>query len=167
MRPFRFSGFRRIEVATSIPEVKSRESSVVGGRSSYRTSWQRLIAVGASLALVATVADVVVASGLRSWLQIPAGFQPLTTPAVVSVTVMGMIAATAVFGWTARTQPDPIRTFLVIATVGLFLSWLPDLGIWAAAVFHDTTAAGMLSLMALHLVAAGCAVAILTRFGLR
>jgi predicted acyltransferase len=78
-----------------------------------------------------------------------------------------MIAATVAFAWTAHTQPDPIRAFLVIAAVGLFLSWLPDLGIWATAVFHDTTAAGMLSLMALHLVAAGCAVAILTRFGLR
>jgi predicted acyltransferase len=78
-----------------------------------------------------------------------------------------MIGATAVFAWTARTRPDPIRTFLVIATVGLFLSWLPDLAIWATATFQDTTAAGILSLMSLHVVAAACAVAVLSRFGLR
>jgi Family of unknown function (DUF6069) len=154
-------------VATSIPKLKLRESSVVAARNSYRTSWPRLLVVGASLALVATVANVVLAMALRSRLQVPASFQPLTTPAVVSLTITGMIAATAVFAWAARTRPDPIRTFLVIATVGLFLSWLPDLGIWVTAAFHGTTGAGILSLMTLHVVAAGCAVAILTRFGLR
>ncbi len=154
-------------MATSIDELKLRENSLVGARNSYRTSWLRLLMVGASLALVATVANVALAMALRSWLQVPAGFQPLTTPTVASFTIIGMIAATGVFAWAARARPDPIRTFLVIATVGLFLSWLPDIGIWVTAVFHGTTAAGILSLMALHVVAAGCAVAILTRFGLR
>lgn len=154
-------------MATSIPKLKLRESSVVGARNSYRTTWLRLLVVGASLALVATVADVALAMALRTWLQVPAGFEPLTTPAVVSLTIIGMIAATVVFAWTAHTRPDPIRTFLAIATVGLLLSWLPDLAIWVTAVFHGTTGAGILSLMTLHLVAASCAVAILTRFGLR
>jgi hypothetical protein len=154
-------------VATSIPKLKLRESGVVGAGNSHQASWQRLLVVGASLAIVATVANVALAMALRSWLQVPPGFQPLTTPAVVSLTVLGMIAATVVFGWTARTRPDPIRTFLVIATVGLFLSWLPDLAIWVTAVFHGTTGAGILSLMTLHVVAAAFAVAILTRFGLR
>lgn len=154
-------------MATSIPKLNLRESSVVGARPSHRTSWLRLMVVGASLAIVATVADVALAMALRSWLHVPAGFQPLTTPAVASLTIVGMIAATVVFAWTAHTQPDPIRTFLVIATVGLFLSWLPDLGIWVTAAFHGTTGAGIMSLMTLHVVAAGCAVAILTRFGLR
>ena len=154
-------------MATSIPKLKLREGSVVGARNSYRTSWPRLLVVGASLALVATVANVALAMALRSGLHVAAGFQPLTTPAVASLTIAGMIAATAVFGWTAQTRRDPIRTFLVIATGGLFLSWLPDLGIWVTAAFPGTTAAGILSLMALHVVAAGFAVAILTRFGLR
>jgi hypothetical protein len=154
-------------MATSIPKLGLRESGVVDARNSYRTGWQRLLVAGASLALVATVADVALAMALRSWLQIPVAFQPLTTPAVASVTIIGMIAATVVFAWTAHTRPDPIRAFLVIAIVGLFLSWLPDLAIWAMAVFHGTTGAGILSLMSLHVVAAGCAVAILTRFGLR
>jgi hypothetical protein len=154
-------------VATSIPKVNLRESGVVGARNSYQPSWLRLMVAGASLTLVATVANVALAMALRSALQVPAGFQPLTTPAVASVTIMGMIAATAVFAWTARTRRDPIRTFLVIATVGLFLSWLPDLGIWVTGAFHGTTGAGILSLMALHVPAVACAVAILTRFGLK
>jgi hypothetical protein len=154
-------------VATSIPKVKLRESSVVGARNSQRTSWLRLLVVGTSLALMATVANVALAMALRNWLQVPAGFQPLTTPAVASLTIIGMIAATVVFAWTASTQPDPVRTFRLIATVGLFLSWLPDLAIWVTAVFHGTTEAGILSLMTLHVVAAACAIAILTRFGLK
>ena len=154
-------------MATSIPKLELRESSVVGSRNLYRTSWLRLLVVGAALALVATVANVALATALRSWLQVSVGFQPMTTPAVASLTIIGMIAATVVFAWTAHTQPDPTRSFLMIATVGLFLSWLPDLGIWVTGVFHGTTGAGILSLMALHVVAAGCAVAFLTRYGLR
>ena len=154
-------------MATSIPKLKLRENSVVGARSSHQTSWLRLLVVGASLALVATVANVALAIALRSWLQVPTGFQPLTTPAVASGTIIGMIAATVVFARTAQTRPDPIRAFLAIAIAGLFLSWLPVLAIWVTAVFHDTTGAGILSLMSLHVVAAACAVAILTRFGLR
>jgi Family of unknown function (DUF6069) len=155
------------KVATSIPKVKLRESSVVGASNSQRTSWQRLVVVGASLALVAAVANMAVATALRSWLQVPAGFQPLTLPFVAAFTIIGMIAATVVFAWAAQTRPDPIRRFLVIAAVGLFLSWLPDLAIGVMGVFPGTTAAGIMSLMAVHVVAAACAVAILTRFGLR
>jgi hypothetical protein len=154
-------------VATSIPKLKLRDGSVVAAPNSERTSWLRLLVVGAALALVATGANVALAMALRSWLQVPAGFQPLTAPSVASLTIIGMIAATGVFAWAAHSRPDPIRTFLVIATVGLFLSWLPDIAIGVTAVFHDTTAPGILSLMALHVVAAGCAVAILTRFGLK
>jgi hypothetical protein len=154
-------------VVTSIPKVNLRESGVVGARNSHQTSWLRLVVVGASLTLVATVANVALAMALRSWLHVPTGFQPLTTPAVASGTIIGMIAATAVFAWTAHTRPDPIRRFMAIAAAGLLLSWLPVLAIWVTAVFHDTTGAGILSLMSLHVVAAACAVAILTRFGLR
>jgi hypothetical protein len=153
-------------VATSIPKLKLREGALVGTRSARRTSWLRLLVVGTAVALTATVANVALAMASRSWLQVPAGFQPLTTPAVASLTIVGMIAATVVFAWTAQARPDPIGTFLRIATVGLILSWLPDLAIWVTAVFPGTTAAGILSLMALHVVAAACAVAILTRFGL-
>ncbi|MEA2695845.1 MAG: hypothetical protein QOI66_116 [Myxococcales bacterium] len=151
-------------MASSISKLKLREGSA---RNSERTSWQRLLMVGAALALVASVANVALATALRSWLQVPAGFQPLTTPFVATFTVIGMIAATVVFAWIAQTRANPVRTFLAIAAVGLFLSWLPDLAIGVMGVFPGTTVGGILSLMAIHVVAAGCAVVILTRFGLR
>jgi hypothetical protein len=115
---------------------------------------------------MATVANVLIAMALRNGLGVPSAFQALSTPAVASGTIVGMIGATLVFAWVAGAQ-DPRRTFVLIATAGLIVSWLPDLAIWATAVFPGTTTTGILSLMALHVVAAGLAVGILLRFGLR
>jgi len=138
-----------------------------GARRSLGSAWKRLLVVGAGLVLVATVANVVIAMALRSGLGVPAAFQPLSTPAVASVTIVAMIGATLVFAWVARTKPDPRRAFLLIAAVGFIVSSLPDLAIWATGVFPGTTTTGILSLMALHVVAAGLAVGTLLRFGLR
>ena len=150
-------------MATSISGLDIREGA---GRSSA-FGWRRLMVVGAGLVLMATVANVLLAMALRNGLGVPAAFQALSTPAVASGTIVGMIGATLVFAWVARTQPDPRRTFVLIATAGLIVSWLPDLAIWATAVFPGTTTTGILSLMALHVVAAGFAVGTLLRFGLR
>jgi len=150
-------------VATSISGLTVRE----GAGRSFASGWRRLLVVGAGLVVMATVANVLIAMALRNGLGVPAAFQALSTPAVASGTIVGMIGATLVFAWVARTRRDPRRTFVLIATGGLIVSWLPDLAIWATAVFPGTTTTGILSLMALHVVAAGFAVGILLRFGLR
>ena len=150
-------------MATSISELEIRE----GARRSLGSGWKRLLVVGAGLVLTATLANVVIAMALRNGLGVPTAFQPLATPGVASLTIAGMIGATLVFGWVARSQPDPRRAFVLIATAGLIVSWLPDLVIWTTAVFPGTTTRGILSLMALHVVAAVFAVGILVRFGLR
>ena len=150
-------------MATSVTGLQSREDA---GRSAG-FGWRRLLMAGAGLVLVATVANVLVAMALRSALGVPAAFQPLSTPGVASVTPVGMIGAALVFAWIARTRPDPRRNFVLVATAGLIVSWLPVLIIWVTAVFPGTTTAGILSLMVLHVVAAGFAVGILLRFGLR
>jgi Family of unknown function (DUF6069) len=158
-RPFDSGGF---EVATSISGLDIRD-----GARSAGSGWQRLLVVGAGLVLIATVANVVVAMALRNGLGVPAAFVPLATPGVAGGTIIGMIGATVVFAWVARARPDPRRTFALIAAAGLIVSWVPDLAIWATAVFPETTTTGILSLMSLHVVAAGFAVGILLRFGLR
>jgi hypothetical protein len=150
-------------VATSISGLQSGE----GAGRSFGSGRRRLLVVGAALVLMATVANVLIAMALRNELGVPAAFQPLSTPGVASLTIAGMIGATLIFAWLARAQPDPRRTFVLIATVGLIVSWLPDLAIWATAVFPGTTTTGILSLMTLHVVAAAFAVGILLRFGLR
>lgn len=138
----------------------------IGGRRPHASSRGRLVAAGAVLVVAATAADLVVAMVLRRAFGVPAGFSPLTVPAVATMSVAAMIAATVVFGWLARVRPDPRPAFVRIAVVALVLSWLPDLGIWVTGVFPHTTGAGIASLMALHLVAAAFAIGILYRFAL-
>jgi hypothetical protein len=150
-------------VATFITRLQIRE----GAGTSAGPGWRRLLVVGAGLVLAATVANVLIAVALRNRLGVPAAFQPLSTPSVATFTIVGMVGATLVFAWVARARPDPRRTFALIATAGLIVSLLPDLAIWATAVFPGTTTAGILSLMVLHVVAAGLAAGILLRFGPR
>jgi hypothetical protein len=154
--------------------MAARVSGLASGRlvgaerqTSYQLSVRRLVAVGAGLAVLATAADVILAMALRSALGVPAGFSPLAFPGVASTTIVGMIGATVVFGWIARVRPDPRATFVRIAAAALVISWVPDLVIWGTRIFSATTENGILSLMALHVVAAACAVGILCRFGLR
>lgn len=132
----------------------------------YAPSRTRLVLVGALLVVAATAADLILATVLRGALGVPAGFTPLSAPAVATMTIAGMIAATAAFGWLARVRPDPRGAFVRIALIALVLSWIPDLGIWAAGVFPHTTGTGIVSLMALHPLAAAFAIGILYRFGL-
>ncbi|HEY8814892.1 MAG TPA: DUF6069 family protein, partial [Candidatus Dormibacteraeota bacterium] len=125
----------------------------IGARLAYAPSRARLVVVGAVLVFGATAAEVILAMVLRSGLGVPAGFSPLSAPAVATSTIVGMIGATVVFGWLARARPDPRAAFVRIALAALVISWLPDLGIWITGVFPHTTGAGIVSLMALHPVA--------------
>ncbi|HKB32874.1 MAG TPA: DUF6069 family protein [Candidatus Dormibacteraeota bacterium] len=149
-------------MVSSVSGLKNHEAAA----SSSRSGWRRLVLVGAGLVVTATVANVLIAMTVRNGLGVPATFQALSAPAVASGTIVGMIGATLVFAWVARAQADPRRTFVLIAAVGLIVSWVPDLAIWAMRVFPGTTSTGILSLMALHVVASGLAVGILLRFGL-
>jgi hypothetical protein len=150
-------------VASSISGLEIRG----GARKSVSSAWRRLLVVGATLVPLAATGNVITAMALRDRLGVPAGFQPLSSPGVATFTAVGMIGATLAFAWVARTQINPRRAFLWIAAVGLVVSWVPDLVIWATAVFPGTTTSGILSLMVLHVVAAAFALGILLRFGLR
>jgi hypothetical protein len=85
---------------------------------------------------------------------------------VASLTVLGVTGAVLVFAALTRLRPDPVRAFTVVATIGLLISWVPDLALYATGA-PGTTLAGILSLMSLHVVAAGLAVFLLGRYGLR
>ncbi len=130
-------------------------------------SWRRLLAVGGAAVIASTIANVLVARTLASLLQVPAAFTPLQTVSVASLTVIGAAGAVLAFAALIRLRPDPVRAFIVVAAIALLVSWAPDLAVYAAGAFPGTTAAGIASLMSLHVVAAGLAVFLLGRFGLR
>lgn len=149
-------------------EVELRRSVIVQTeRPQRQVDAGRLLLVGGMVVLLTTAINLLIASGLRAWLQIPAAFTPLGAPAVATVSVAGMAGSVIVFAWLARTRPRPERTFVSVAAVALVLSWLPDIAIWVTSVFAGTTTAGILSLMSLHVVAAVIAVGLLAGFGLR
>jgi hypothetical protein len=130
-------------------------------------SWTRLLAVGVGTVLVATIVNVLIALVLASALQVPSGFTPLRPSSVASLTVTGMVGAVVVFALLARFRPNPARDFRVVAAVGLVVSWAAPLGVLAAHAFPGTSGAAVLSLMALHLVAAGLAVLLLGGYAVR
>jgi hypothetical protein len=125
-----------------------------------------LLAVGTLTVLVSTIANVLVASALASWLQVPSVFTPLRTPSVASFTIVGVTGAVLVFALLTRLRPNPVPAFRQVAAVGLVISWAPDLLVWATRAFPGTTGPAVLSLMTLHVVAAGLAVLLLGQYGL-
>src|SRR2546428_9440177 len=130
-------------------------------------SWGRLLAVGAGAVVASAIANVLIAQALASLFQVPAAFTSLQPGPVASLTVLGVAGAVAVFAALTRLRPDPVRAFTVVATIALPVSWLPDLAVYAAGTYPGTSVAGILSLMSLHVVAAGLAVLLLGRYGLR
>jgi hypothetical protein len=146
-------------------EIRPRqlETNGVGEPS---TSWRRVLTVGAAAVMASTMANVVVAQALAGLLQVPTVFAPLQAPSVASLTVVGVSAAILVFAALARLSANPIRVFTILAAVGLVITWLPDVLLYTSGTFPGTTAAGVLSLMSLHVVAATVVVLLVRRYGL-
>jgi Family of unknown function (DUF6069) len=129
-------------------------------------TWTRLLAVGAGTVLVTTIVNVLLALALAGSLQVPSGFTPLRPSSVASLTVAGVAGAVVVFALLVRFTPSPVRTFRAVAAVGLVVSWLAPLSVWAFHAFPGTSGPAVLSLMTLHLVAAGLAALLLGQYGL-
>jgi hypothetical protein len=144
--------------------IEQRDARGVGRRTDL--NWGRLLAVGAGAVVASTIANVLIARALASLFQVPAAFTALQPAPVASLTVLGVTGAVLVFAALTRLRPDPVRAFTVVATIGLLISWVPDLALYATGA-PGTTLAGILSLMSLHVVAAGLAVFLLGRYGLR
>ncbi len=88
-------------------------------------------------------------------------FSPLHPASVISLTIVGVLLASATCLWVNRTSDTPRATFRRIALTVLPLSFIPDAVIWLAAPFPQTRSATVLPLMAMHvLVATVCLVAL-------
>ncbi len=141
------------------------ESVAKTGDAAGTTRWRRLLAVGAAAVVTSALANVVVAQALAAILQVPSAFQPLETPTVASFTVVGVTAAILSFAALARLTANPIRAFTILAAIGLVITWVPDVLLYTSGSFPGTTAAGVLSLASLHLVAATIVILLVRRFG--
>jgi hypothetical protein len=131
-------------------------------KTSERVSLRRLLWVAPLAIAAAVAANFVVRTIALAVLDVPPAFIQLTTPAFLPLTVIGVLGAVIAFAIVGRLSRSPVRTFTIVATVVLVLSFIPDIGLLVSGA-PGTTLPGVLALMVMHVVAAVLAVGILTR----
>ena len=139
---------------------------VVNSRSQSRSSVGRLAAAGATAAVVATVADVVVysigrASGVSMVMPYQWGQPPAVLPIsiLVSTVLVAAILATITFGLLVRFTLNGVRIFQIVSVPALLVSFAGPLSLGQTAGSTKAT------LMAMHIVAAAAIVTALSLVG--
>ena len=112
-----------------------------------RNDW---VKIGLKTALFSIAAVLVVQVIARSiWPEI-ALFKPLESyPRAALFTLVPAIGATVVFAWLAKRARQPVRSFIILSTVLLLLSFIPD---YALPLEHKTFLASSVAAF-MHLVA--------------
>lgn len=123
--------------------IAERDTQAVLGRHGW-------FKIGLQAALFSVVAVLLVqAAALAIWPEI-ALFKPLESyPRSALFTLVPALAATAIFAWMAKHRDRPVRDFLVLSTVVLLLSFIPD---YALPVPHKSFLASSVAAF-MHLVA--------------
>lgn len=115
----------------------------------------RLAIAGALATVLATIANAAISIALRSIVDPSSEFMPLGLPSVIGLTIAGGVAATIVYGYILGRSPNPRSRFVQIAVVALLLSFIPDVALLAGfGPAQNATLERVLSLMAMHVVAA-------------
>jgi hypothetical protein len=116
-------------------------------------------AVAVVLAVVANVLLVFAADAVS----VAPNFEPIAVPPVAFLSAVGAAGATLVYWLLPRVTDDRDALFVRVAAVVLVLSFVPDVGL----LFADeaATVAGVLVLMAMHVVVAAVAVGALLAGG--
>jgi hypothetical protein len=94
---------------------------------------------------------------------VPAGFQPFDVASYAGLTVVGIAGATACWAVVTRRSTRPVQTLRRLAVAVSAVLLLPDVALLATRFEPFTTTAGVLALMAAHLVIAVVAYVALTR----
>lgn len=134
-------------------------------RSARAFSPRRLI-LATGTALAASLTGVLAIRALAvSGTSDTARFTPLHPASVISLTIIGVLLATATCLWLNRISQRPIATFRAVALVVLPLSFIPDAAIWLTAHYPQTRAATVLPLIAMHILVASVCLIALPRLG--
>jgi hypothetical protein len=92
-------------------------------------------------------------------------FSPLQPASVISLTVVGVLLATATCLWLNQISDRPLATFRSVALAALLFSFIPDTAIWITAHYPQTRAATVVPLMAMHVLVAIVCMLALPRLG--
>ncbi|WEG08912.1 DUF6069 family protein [Microbacterium horticulturae] len=118
-------------------------------------------AIVVAVALNAGIAAIAVAAGA------PPQFAPLTLPVYAAFTIVPMLLGW--FAWRAvsRRVSNPRRTMPLLAAAVLVVSYIPDVLLLVTGFIPGTTVAGVVALMAMHVVVISVALAGYTLAGRR
>ncbi len=114
----------------------------------------------------AALAVVVIRAITVSVVTVPVAFKPLNASSVISLTVLGVLAATAACFLLNRASGHPVNTFRRVAPAALLLSFVPDIAIWASHGYaHTASASTVLPLMIMHVAVGTLCIVLLPLLG--
>ncbi|MDR5675322.1 MAG: hypothetical protein QN188_10910 [Armatimonadota bacterium] len=112
-------------------------------------------------------ANELLRSALWELLAVPETFLPLTRPAVLLWTTVGVTGAAVAFALVARWTQSPAGTYRRLAAVALLVSWVPDALLPGSPRFPEATWQLAAGLAVLHVPPALLSVLLFPRWGLR
>jgi hypothetical protein len=127
----------------------------------------RELAAATGVTLLGSVAAVLIVRAIAvNVVSVSSLFQPLKAGSVLSLTILGVLAAGAACGALNRLVEDPIGMFRRIAPIALALSFIPDFAIWIAGAYHGTAEAKtVVPLLVMHVSVAAVCFTLLPRLG--
>jgi len=128
-----------------------------------RVAFNRLLWVGPLTILAAVVANVIIQQIAVAVLRPDPAFIPLTLVVPIVFTLIGVLGAVIVYAMIGRVSRQPIRLFRRVALVTLVVSFIPDILMLITGFNPGTTAANVVVLILMHVVAWAIAVGMLTR----
>jgi hypothetical protein len=128
-----------------------------------RVTFSRLLWVGPLAIIAATLANVVLQQLAVAVLNPDPGFLPLTLMPPIVFTVVGVLGAVIVYAVIGRFARQPVQLFRRVALMTLVVSFIPDILMLITGFNPGTTAANVVVLVLMHVVAWAIAVGMLTR----
>ncbi len=132
-------------------------------QSAARPALSRLLWVGPLAIIAATLANVVLQQFAVAVLNPDPAFLPLTLMPPIIFTVVGVLGAVVVYAVLGRFSRQPVHLFRRVALVTLVVSFIPDILMLITGFNPGTTAANVVVLLLMHVVAWAITVSMLTR----
>jgi hypothetical protein len=129
-----------------------------------KVSFSKLLWVGPLAIVVSIIVNVIIRFIAVALLNPPPEFTPLSVTMPIVFTLIGGVLAVIAFAIVAKLAKNPIRTYRIVATVALIVSFIPDIGILASAPFPGTNVGTVGALMVMHVATGVIMVYGLTRF---
>jgi hypothetical protein len=123
----------------------------------------RDVALAGGLALVLSLVANAAVTTVARMAEIGEGLQAMQYPRVLVLTTVGVVSATVVYAALSRVTAKPDRNFVVVATVVLVVSIVPDFTFIPAEPGGSVTAGAVLA--AMHVLAAVITVWLLVDWG--